>query len=107
MKKPKFERLLITKKCKLCKGLIINKEYEFCPHCGGDWKGGLTRDKCMYDRDVIIPKLEKACQKAYRQSEKDTWYIRGLIEGINWSFDHGTTYATVNILEKKYGAKLY
>jgi hypothetical protein len=92
------------KKCKLCKKEITNSEFEFCPYCGGDWKGGLTRDKCWWDRNNIIPKLEEARDNA--KDKEDYEYIDGIIEGINWSFDYCNTYKVVNILEKKYGINI-
>jgi len=94
------------RKCKLCKKEITNKAFEFCPWCGGDWSGGLTRDRCWWDREKIIPKLEKARNKAYKENKEDYEYIDGVITGINWSFNYVTSYKTVNVLEKKYKIKL-
>ena len=96
----------MNKRCKLCKKEIEDKDYEFCPWCGGDWKGGVVRDRCAWDRKKVIPKLEGARDKAYVQDAMDYWYIDGVIEGINWSFDYPPTLSVVNILKKKYGVDM-
>jgi len=77
-----------SKKCKCCGKEIVNKEYDYCPWCGGDWKGGIVRDKTMHDRDLLMPLLEEARNEAYKKkvlswedAEKYYWYIDGWIEG--------------------------